>query len=186
MSFLYEVLVVFFYLLEDTQGKQNYRHYLQSTKRANLNSVDSILPEDSTRTNQPSKSEETKTRKQKMCTLCGKRFARLFSLRRHAFVHTSSKNYHCEFCNKLFKLHGSLKRHRCEFPANAESKSGERKHTCDVCGKTEVCQKNLEVHMRVHSKERPFLCELCGWSFGTSSNLYRHRRAKHLGMATYQ
>uniref|UniRef100_A0AAQ6IH03 C2H2-type domain-containing protein n=1 Tax=Anabas testudineus TaxID=64144 RepID=A0AAQ6IH03_ANATE len=54
--------------------------------------------------------------------------------------------------------------------------SGERPHTCDVCGKGFTLKQLLRNHQRLHAEVRPFRCEQCGKSFYRADTLKGHQR----------
>ncbi|XP_022257830.1 gastrula zinc finger protein XlCGF67.1-like [Limulus polyphemus] len=47
---------------------------------------------------------------------------------------------------------------------------------CPVCGKIFVAMKNLESHMKSHTKHRPYQCSDCGRSFSLPNTLVCHTR----------
>ncbi|RLU15632.1 hypothetical protein DMN91_011385 [Ooceraea biroi] len=56
--------------------------------------------------------------------------------------------------------------------------TGEKNHTCDVCGKGFGVKNDLTRHRRVHSDEKPYTCQRCGISFGQKRYLRSHERLK--------
>ena len=88
------------------------------------------------------------------CTVCGKRFPGVFSLRAHAKRAHYSSDYECKECGKFFRTELGLERH---VPVH----SGEFK--CNECGK--AFRDNCEVrrHMRmVHCHgSKNHHCEVC-------------------------
>lgn len=47
---------------------------------------------------------------------------------------------------------------------------------CPVCGKTFVAMRNLESHLKSHTKQRPYQCLDCGKSFSLRNTLICHTR----------
>uniref|UniRef100_A0A671UWT2 C2H2-type domain-containing protein n=1 Tax=Sparus aurata TaxID=8175 RepID=A0A671UWT2_SPAAU len=41
----------------------------------------------------------------------------------------------------------------------------EKPYTCLLCGKSFVCQSQLDIHRNVHTGERPFSCSICNRRF---------------------
>ncbi|GAA51133.1 zinc finger protein 90 [Clonorchis sinensis] len=131
------------------------------------------------RRSQPEKYGKHKLPRENKCDICGESFSRSSNLRRHANVHTDSKNHKCEFCDKSFKYSTSLNCHKKVAHSSEQASGEDQVNICDVCGKRAASSWHLTSHMRVHSKEKPFLCDLCGRPFVTSSNFYRHCRTAH-------
>lgn len=52
--------------------------------------------------------------------------------------------------------------------------TGERKHPCEICGKSFNRASNLKVHNRIHTGERPHVCAVCGRGFIQQHVLNNH------------
>ncbi len=52
---------------------------------------------------------------------------------------------------------------------------------CDICGQCFVKGFQLKVHSRVHTGERPHTCKICGKSYKQSSHLRTHHSSAHEG-----
>ncbi|XP_033121893.1 zinc finger protein 436-like [Anneissia japonica] len=112
--------------------------------------------------------------KQKMhaCTVCGVKFAKMSTRKRHEATHTDVKPYQCEICGKNFREKGHLKR-------QVEWHKGEQKNQCDVCGRLFSFKDNMLKHRRIHTGETPYSCDLCNQSFSYIEQLNKHKKKLH-------
>lgn len=109
-----------------------------------------------------------------ICTTCGKSYARLYGLKRHAKTHQPVKPYRCSFCERGFAQKGTLRRH-------LRTHTGARPFVCGLCDKAFRQRSHLHVHERTHTGERPFPCPECPQRFSEKAKLQRHRRSMHRG-----
>jgi len=73
----------------------------------------------------------------------------------------------CTVCNKRFTQKGDLNRHR-------ERHTGEKLYSCNQCEKCFMSQKNLKLHMNVHTSK--YKCTECGKCFQCNTILKEHSR----------
>ena len=65
------------------------------------------------------------------------------------------------------------------------TRTGEKRHKCESCGKAFSQSCNLIVHLRTHTGEKPYKCVNCGKAFSQNAHLIRHLRT-HTGEKPYQ
>lgn len=140
---------------------------------------------------------------------CKKKFATLQRLLDHETVHSTIRNFICEYCAADFKSENALARHqrlhtittreyKCDFQGCSSSfktakslkehqklhKQGPKQFHCDFlnCGKSFNTKKALREHGIKHDESRPFKCNFkdCALSFKQASVMMAHQRT-HTG-----
>ncbi|KAM3858540.1 zinc finger protein 865 [Diretmus argenteus] len=79
------------------------------------------------------------------CQICGKRFRRAETLRRHNRVHTGEKPHSCDVCGKTFREPFHLTKHLTVH-------SGQKNYKCNLCGKVFAYAQSLVRHGKLHRK----------------------------------
>ena len=76
---------------------------------------------------------------------------------------------------------------RAHSSIQADDKLGhcDKRHTCEVCGKSFTRRDALTSHKRVHTCERPFKCDMCDKTFSQRHHRTVHRRT-HTGEQPYK
>uniref|UniRef100_A0A8D8ESG8 Zinc finger protein 358 n=1 Tax=Culex pipiens TaxID=7175 RepID=A0A8D8ESG8_CULPI len=124
--------------------------------------------------NQTPKLKPSRKQKSFQCTLCGKIYKSIKSLREHETSHyPDRKNHKCPICSQEFarrKYYSThLKMHRTE-----------NQFKCNECDKAFHEDKLLQEHIRTkHRGERPYQCKLCPKTYTRSSSLFVHVQINH-------
>ncbi|XP_061842836.1 uncharacterized protein [Nerophis lumbriciformis] len=107
------------------------------------------------------------------CSHCDKTFKYHCRLLRHKRTHTGEKPFSCSICSKGFTLKHNFKVHM-------RIHTGEKPFSCSECGKSFVMNRSLKVHMTTHTGEKPFSCSICGKDYTQKHNFKAHMRT-HTG-----
>ena len=105
----------------------------------------------------------------KQCHLCQKT-VKAKALKNHLLYHRRKEvtSNNCQYCNKSFTCHASLKRHNLIH-------ENKKPFKCLICSKTFRAKSSLEVHQRTHSGER-FPCKICSQKFISIGYLNQHSK----------
>ncbi|CAH1779330.1 unnamed protein product, partial [Owenia fusiformis] len=118
------------------------------------------------------------------CSICEETFPNIGDLNRHALLHSSSGEFECSKCGKLFKKFRYFKMHEAWHRAykkdsdqKVEKKQNQETPTCSICGKTFSAPHYLKMHMNFHSGARPYPCTKCDKKFLFPNHLKKHEAA---------
>ena len=112
------------------------------------------------------------------CSLCPKRYKTPGLLGEHInTVHSSSKTFKCDKCEKAFASQKQLNSHY-----KIHSYSNSKAFQCNKCDKAFAVRKSLNSHYKVHGicsspNSKTFQCQQCEKSFGFQNNLDAHMNA---------
>jgi uncharacterized Zn-finger protein len=71
-----------------------------------------------------------------------------------------------------------------QYVVNTNAQTNVRTYTCLSCSKTFANQRNLNVHLRIHTGFRPFECDVCKRKFTRRENLRSHMKC-HLNVRPF-
>ncbi|XP_076470285.1 uncharacterized protein LOC143300466 isoform X2 [Babylonia areolata] len=99
------------------------------------------------------------------CTKCGNKYTTPEALEHH--MATTSHQYPCPHCNKVFTCERFLRRH---LPIHGS----EGQFVCTTCEKRFKTEHYLKSHQLIHTGEMPYQCETCPAAFNRKDKLKRH------------
>ena len=92
------------------------------------------------------------------------------------FIQNNKPTNKCTTCNKTFESELEINEHTCT--------GGDKKYTCEICGKSYRNNRIRSRHMQTHSDNRPYQCGVCQKSFFRKEYLISHSRV-HSGDKPY-
>ena len=104
-----------------------------------------------------------------MCSVCGKHYSSVCSLKQHMVVHTGEKPHRCHVCGKCFTQRSTLRSH-------IFTHNGIKPYKCTECPYECTYNGHLIRHMRIHTGAKPYRCHVCSKSFNQSGSLKNHIR----------
>ena len=119
----------------------------------------------------------------------------------HFLLNRNEMKARCVHCSKILKakggntksLHDHLKlKHSTVVPklnknvlsrkmaSVHEGKKSETTHICELCGKSYVDPRDLNLHIAsIHDGNKPYMCEICGSSFADKRYIQKHVKLVH-------
>ncbi|KAI8046339.1 zinc finger protein 99 isoform X1 [Drosophila gunungcola] len=109
------------------------------------------------------------------CQFCNKVFKNHSRMAKHRLIHLDNRpHFQCSQCDRVYLTKQALKVH-------VDSKHRQSGMSCDTCGKVFGIAKALEIHKRFHTRDFPYACDLCERRFAQRSHLTVHQQVKHTG-----
>ncbi|XP_039279537.1 zinc finger protein 184 isoform X2 [Nilaparvata lugens] len=107
-----------------------------------------------------------------LCPICGKLFSHPHNMSIHMRVHSGERPFECTICKWKFPRKDHLKRHM-------DTHTGVKPHKCSICDKTYRRSTHLNRHRKSHTGEKPYHCVVCNKMFSDINFLKRHQAAMH-------
>ncbi|XP_037549076.1 gastrula zinc finger protein xFG20-1-like [Nematolebias whitei] len=117
------------------------------------------------------------------CFFCRSAFSSGGLLTRHISGHTGEKLLTCVICKKTFTLESELVIHMCAGESSQHHQSRCEEHipaskqlSCSQCGENVSRSEDLDLHLKLHTRENLFSCSVCKACCSDKDSLIQHMR----------
>ncbi|XP_052893964.1 zinc finger protein 660-like [Anopheles moucheti] len=122
-----------------------------------------------------------------VCTTCQKQFKNRKLLSRHQEIHSTTKNYKCQYCEMQFAAKASCYNHELRIHIKDSQRNGKQtlvsnKKSSNAAKKRRLPETSNENPEHQQIKKPRFPCDLCLKSFTRKSSLNDHKLVLHAGV----